>query len=674
MMAKKESDEKLRKEFYSFQGKVNKLDEIKHELEVLDSRGLTKGFEKEVSIIKSRLKDTTAIPELDKLMKDLRQKVMNRREVRKKSPLKEIEKDFSKVSDSNIQLKREIKSLKSTLSDRLKQKDRVDSDVDLFVDERFKGFVDEIKKDLTKKVSVEEKQLNNKIRNDSNIRRKELEAHYRELQVKLKQEYKDKTKTELQKEISKKFNDELRKKFEEERDKIDVFYISKLKEKSKQELEKQRKALEENFKSRLNSELRQNKVLQSGLNTEMQNLQIIETNKKEEYAHKFQKLQGLEEKKIQENNRKLKDKLKGLEATKSRIRVQLADEAHKKLTDEIGLHRKKLDNELKRQFALRMNSFVIVQKQKQEREVEQKVKELRDALEKQRKSNDELARRLAEKSQFLEKQKKNNKELIEKQSRIKHEAGLKREEEHRGFVERHKREVRDISEKLKGEFHDRFDAELRKHINEEKLRLENEFDLKKRELMHKSKDISSKEREELKAKLRKDYEIALNKSIEQRKKKLQDRLRSEYGKQVNEKILFEKRKLENKLKDVQSRHDAREAELKIKEKRILEEAKTKAMELASEKKQLLGKLNIFKKEEDVRMSNERIKMQKELTEKAHQHMINEMKSREALIKSKIEKQFEQRLKDVLRHHDLILAKKKEELANELQKKARALLG
>src|SRR3989344_2940169 len=347
MMAKKESDEKLRKEFYSFQGKVNKLDEIKHELEVLDSRGLTKGFEKEVSIIKSRLKDTTAIPELDKLMKDLRQKVMNRREVRKKSPLKEIEKDFSKVSDSNIQLKREIKSLKSTLSDRLKQKDRVDSDVDLFVDERFKGFVDEIKKDLTKKVSVEE-----------------------------------------------------------ERDKIDVFYISKLKEKSKQELEKQRKALEENFKSRLNSELRQNKVLQSGLNTEMQNLQIIETNKKEEYAHKFQKLQGLEEKKIQENNRKLKDKLKGLEATKSRIRVQLADEAHKKLTDEIGLHRKKLDNELKRKFALRMNSFVIVQKQKQEREVEQKVKELRDALEKQRKSNDELARRLAEKSQFLEKQKK----------------------------------------------------------------------------------------------------------------------------------------------------------------------------------------------------------------------------------------------------------------------------
>ena len=142
----------------------------------------------------------------------------------------------------------------------------------------------------------------------------------------------------------------------------------------------------------------------------MQNLQIIETNKKEEYAHKFQKLQGLEEKKIQENNRKLKDKLKGLEATKSRIRVQLADEAHKKLTDEIGLHRKKLDNELKRQFALRMNSFVIVQKQKQEREVEQKVKELRDALEKQRKSNDELARRLAEKSQFLEKQKKSSRQ------------------------------------------------------------------------------------------------------------------------------------------------------------------------------------------------------------------------------------------------------------------------
>ena len=96
-MAKKESDEKLRKEFYSFQSKVNKLEEIKHELEVLTSKNLTKGLEKEVSIIKSRLKDTTAIPELDKLMKELRQKVLNKREVKKKSPLKEIEKDFSKV-------------------------------------------------------------------------------------------------------------------------------------------------------------------------------------------------------------------------------------------------------------------------------------------------------------------------------------------------------------------------------------------------------------------------------------------------------------------------------------------------------------------------------------------------------------------------------------------------
>ncbi|MBI2629168.1 hypothetical protein HYW74_03725 [Candidatus Pacearchaeota archaeon] len=890
-MAKKESDQKLRREFYTFQGKVNRLEELRRELQSLQAQGFTKGFEKEVSIIQSRLKDTTAIPELEKMIKELREKILNKREVKKKSPLKEIKKDIEKVADVNVELKREIKNLKSTITDGLNKKSNVDSDVGVVVDKEFQDFVKDVKLELSEKVKNKEKQLNEELKRDLILRKEQLESHYKELEDKLKQQYKGKLKEGLQKEISERFDNELKKRFEAERARIDDFYITKIKQKYQEEAEKQKMEYEGRLKDKL-----------------------IELNKQRQLQ--FTSIQGF----------------------KNQIKKQLAEEAHNKLINEIELHKKKLDSELKKQFAVKINNFALEQRKRHEREIENKVNEMKQALDKERrerelldkelsakkealerqkqrikeiisrqseikhnesmkrdlehktlaenhkkdieesteklknefnsrmelefkkrvneeksrlekdfdskkreiseqliyaslnernsiknklkqeykdelrraiesekkklfrtmninfanqlkinqseqkkkfeedlrkinknyldrersikekeqqlldaekkkdikyfseqahnemikelekrsrlinlrllekardreryielknknyldkkqaelsqklenqkkaleesflneeKLNDLLKTKLIDQSHAIEKQRAINKELINKQSRIKQEIGLKREEEHRDLVEKHKKEVRDISEKLKKEFHDRFDAEIKKHINEEKLRLVNEFDLKKRELMHKSQDISSKEREELKAKLRKDYEIALNKSIEQRKKKLQDSLRSEYGKRVNEKILFEKRKLENKLKEMQSRHDAREAELKIKEKRLLEEAKTRAMELASEKRQLLGKLNLFKKEEDVRLKNERIKMQKELTEKAHQHMLDEMKSREALIKSKLEKQFEQRLKDVSRHHDQILARKKAELAGELQKKARALLG
>ena len=56
------SEEKLRSKFYSFQKKVNRLEELKHELNSLQASDYSKGFEKEIVIIRSRLKDTTAIP------------------------------------------------------------------------------------------------------------------------------------------------------------------------------------------------------------------------------------------------------------------------------------------------------------------------------------------------------------------------------------------------------------------------------------------------------------------------------------------------------------------------------------------------------------------------------------------------------------------------------------
>ena len=83
-MKKKKVEEKIKKDFYSFQKKINRLEEIKRELNSLQARGDTKGFEKEVHILRSRLKDVHALPELERNMRSLRSKIINKRKVDKK--------------------------------------------------------------------------------------------------------------------------------------------------------------------------------------------------------------------------------------------------------------------------------------------------------------------------------------------------------------------------------------------------------------------------------------------------------------------------------------------------------------------------------------------------------------------------------------------------------------
>ncbi|MAG07210.1 hypothetical protein CMI46_00130, partial [Candidatus Pacearchaeota archaeon] len=85
-----DSEKKLRGKFYSFQKKVNRLEELKHELSSLQNAGYTKGFEKEVAIIRSRLKDTTAIPEVEKRIRALRAAIRKKKEPKRKHPIKKI--------------------------------------------------------------------------------------------------------------------------------------------------------------------------------------------------------------------------------------------------------------------------------------------------------------------------------------------------------------------------------------------------------------------------------------------------------------------------------------------------------------------------------------------------------------------------------------------------------
>ncbi len=965
-MVAKKKEEVLKKDFYSFQKKVNRLEELKHELQSLESGGVTKGFEREVKLIRSRLRDTTALPELEKLMRDLRKKILKRKIVKRKSPLKKIFKiaeNVEELADTDIEIKKEIKHLESSLREEINKKAKTDSEVEFvvdkgfkdfmdgvnkgiksdkrtkyhiktgFVDKGFKDFIEAIKSELSKRIRNKEELLNQRIKQDLLLRRRELDEKYKTMRDSLNQEYKDKLKIELHKEVSQKFEEELKKKFEEEREKLDADYLDKIKHRFQQEFEKQKKIIEnrakENFKreltakqydidkeisrlrnesmqteaekksgaeaikrkiselerqkaadvakmetfkseikrklaeeshrdfvyqinsyknelderlrrqfadkmqkfvsdqkvskdkeidertkklrealdkqqklistfsgelsksklalesekqrnseldsilkndirmrekqlkfkylefqkklkkeyddkvsnelskeiskrfneelrqkineekerldrdyvasikkkysdelerrkkalegalnERMSSELKKNKSLQQKLESEIkETLMMKESDRKKNilqreydkkhYEKEITKKRAELERTIETDKKHYEQKViiknAEFERLKERIKKELTEEAHRKLIRDIASHRKEQDAELRKQFEARINNFILEQRRKQDGLVENKVRELKKALEREQRDNEEMARRFAEKSDVIQRQKERNKELLSKQSQIRHDESFKRDEEHKQLVDQHKEEVRRLTETLKKEFHNKFERELNEHIRNERLKLQQEYALDKKDLISRMQNFSFREKLEFKKNLKDEYRNKLRKSVEEKKRKLYDAIRRDFGREANDKIIIERKKLENKIKQLNKEYGAREAALKIKEKNLMAAEITKNLEMASEKRKLLDQFNVFKREEDIKLKNERIRMKRILAEKAHHEMLGHIREREEMIKKKMEKELKERMEAHDKAQEEALSRKKTELVKELRMKTQSLL-
>ncbi|HLA22936.1 MAG TPA: hypothetical protein VJZ93_00150, partial [Candidatus Nanoarchaeia archaeon] len=121
--------ENVEQEFTDFARKIARLESLKHELNSLD----TKGFEPEAKIIRSKLKDTKAIPEIERDIENLRRKI-KREMLRKvaKSDLtkkileksKDIEKDRTLMREKISELENEIRRkgrLSRNVSEKIKE-------------------------------------------------------------------------------------------------------------------------------------------------------------------------------------------------------------------------------------------------------------------------------------------------------------------------------------------------------------------------------------------------------------------------------------------------------------------------------------------------------------------------------------------------------------------------
>ena len=759
---KKNDKQILQKDFYAFQEKVNRLEEFKHELNSLESRDLTKGFEKEIGIIKSRLKDTSALPELEGRMKQLRLEIRKKREVKRKSPIKVISKKVdnidSHIEEKNLELKKEIKDLKSKIDEDLSDKRKVDSKVGFVVDENFNNFIHGLKLELSDRVKNREKELNNQLRNDLELRRRALEAHYIDMEKKLSKDYEfkktklasdyelktesDKKKiqelnkeyslkksqlqelyevrvaNDLKKEIQRRFSEELKKKFDVERTKIDYYYITKMKEKYQEEFEKQKDSLESKFKIRLVQEMNnQKKIGEKEVKSKLEGLEQAYRSKQDGLEIRKKQLEKTLREKIShvgfdksKEHKLLKNKLKELEKTKKihqsefssklallkkqidennrdvnkiklSLKTQLSKEAHDEIVKKVRDYRKKINEEIKKNFVNKMETFTTQQRKLMEQEIDERTKQLEEELAKQRKINStlnqnisEMKYQLAEKKgkvlQLLHEQRNYNKKLINERMRIKEEERLKHEDQKHQLIEIHKKEVQRVTDNLNRDFQNHFDSEVKKRIEQDKRKLNEEYNLKKDKL----KSLSFRERRKAKSRLIEEYNNNLQKAKINLTKELQAKLHDEFDKKIKAQVSLEKKKFENNLKALQNKYENRERALQLHEKSLLEKEKENALNLASEKKKLMDKFNFMAEQENSKFKNERIKIQKEAVTKAHQQMVDELKIREERMKSNLEREFKAKLKEHDEQQKADLDKRKAELIEELRKKTSALLG
>ena len=139
-----------RKDFETFQFGVERLKELKKELDSLDTRG----FSKEEQTLRSKLKNVSEIPNIEKELKILKLKVRRKYRPRRKAKSK------SKVIQEDIKdLTGEIKKLGREVKEGKKKKAPISPEVGILVDTNFNDFLDHTKEALSNKLKNKEQEL-----------------------------------------------------------------------------------------------------------------------------------------------------------------------------------------------------------------------------------------------------------------------------------------------------------------------------------------------------------------------------------------------------------------------------------------------------------------------------------------------------------------------------------
>ena len=456
----KKTSSQIQQDMELFAKGVERLKELKQELSSLD----TKGFAKEEQSIKSKLKNVSDVPIIEREMKTLRLKIDKKYKPKKRKRVSKIGKairelkeglekkdrqkliknvgdlkneiankkgkalkeDFEDLRDTEIRkgralkedieelkedvgkvsgLKLEVRKLREEIEKKKKRRVprrraiKIDTEVGFLVEKDFDGFVKDIERKLSERVSEKEESFDNVLKRDLEKRQKNFVLKYETLisrfnrkKERLEKEMKDKynlqVETSLKKEVDEKFNQKLNNKLHDEKSKLIEEYQKLLRENVKQQVEQQKNNLRKKFDGEFANKL---KLLQVDFANKLKLLQSefakkVGSVQKEEETEmsllKKQEQQNIDkQKRLEEEKEKLKEKEKKLDVLKKK----LIEESHKKLEAELFKKQKILEVRMRNNFKLKLDKHIqehdaLLKKKKLglELEMAKKIKQMLD--------------------------------------------------------------------------------------------------------------------------------------------------------------------------------------------------------------------------------------------------------------------------------------------------------
>lgn len=326
-------------DFETFKFGVQRLKELGNELNSLDTRG----FSKEAQTIRSKLKNVSEIPTIEKKLKELRAKIRGKYKPKKRkgpSTKKVLDEGLDDIQEEITKLRRSRKEDMSDIKEQLKKLKSskkkpsslpVDSGVDVLVDTNFNDFLVSVKKSLSDRIKSRESDMDEVLRIDLQKRDlkykkkagdllKDFGKRKKKLEMDFKKKYNQKVESTLHKEVAEKFNKIIRDKLAREKVELGKVYKQQLREHAQMELEKKKQELDSQMQKKKDK---------------------FETYKDEEKRKMRNKL-------VEEAHKKLESEL---QAKEEFLRKQLNAEYNMKLKKQIQEHeqelkQKKLDLEM----------------------------------------------------------------------------------------------------------------------------------------------------------------------------------------------------------------------------------------------------------------------------------------------------------------------------------------
>jgi len=360
-----------RKDFEAFKFGVERLKELKGELDSLDTRG----FGSEEQAIRLKLKKVSEIPNIEKELRILKLKINKKYHPKRRKSL--VKENLERIKDKIPELKKEIRKLGEKVEESAKKKKVItDAGVGILVDVNFNSFLSDIKRSLSDRIKTKEKEVDDILKTDLQKREEKFREKYvnlirdfnerkRKAEQQLNERYAIKVKTTLQKEVSEKFNQKLKQKLGSEKVALGKVYKAKLKQHADEELENQKEKIHKRLQEELDKKI---EILES----QFKKKQIQEEKKEKMIESKLEK----EEKALkQEKQNFLLEK----QQERKEIREKLVDEFHKKFKTEIVKEEARIRQQLKNEFDLNLKKKI------QEHEDQIKKKKLDLELEMQKK-------------------------------------------------------------------------------------------------------------------------------------------------------------------------------------------------------------------------------------------------------------------------------------------------